>query len=337
MNPIGQVLVTGGAGYVGAVLVPKLLGQGYRVKVLDLYLFGDHVLNSVKDDPNLEQIRGDIRDRRLLERAMPGCDAVIHLASVSNDPSFDLDPELGKSINYDSLPGLVDVAQASGVHRFVYASTSGVYGLKDEQEVTEDLPLQPMTGYTKYKALGEEVLLNKRQPGFVPLIIRPATVCGYSPRLRLDVTVNILTNHAVNNNKITVFGGRQTRPNIHIDDMSDLYVKSLEWEDQAVDGNVFNVGHVNHTVSEIAEIVRRGVGEHVEIITTPSDDTRSSHISSEKIHRELGFVPQRSIEEGVQDLVAAFGVGRIPDPLKGVAYSNVETMKSKHQSLRTGP
>ena len=323
---IRQVLVTGGAGYVGSVLVPKLLDKGYLVKVLDLYIFGEQVLDAVKDNSNLEQIKGDIRDRKLLERIIPGCDAVIHLACISNDPSFELDPQLGKSINYDAFLDLVDVSKHSGVKRFVYASTSSVYGIKEEENVTEDLPLVPMTDYSKFKAMCEEVLLKERQPGFVVLVLRPATVCGYSPRLRLDLIVNILTNHAANNRKITAFGGQQLRPNIHIEDVADLYVKSLEWPDEAIDGKIFNAGYENHSVIEIAEIVRNGVGEDVEIVSTPTDDKRSYHISSEKIKRELGFEPKHTIEEAVRDLVEAFQNGKIPDPMTDIRYYNVKTM-----------
>jgi nucleoside-diphosphate-sugar epimerase len=324
---IRQVLVTGGAGYVGAVLVPRLLDAGYRVKVLDLYIYGDHVLDAVKEHPQLEQIKGDIRDRKLLERVIPGCNAVIHLACISNDPSFELDPQLGKSINYDAFLGLVDVSKATGVRRFIYASSSSVYGIKEEPNVTEDLPLLPLTDYSKYKAMCEEALLSKRVPGFVTLILRPSTVCGYSPRLRLDLTVNILTNHAVNNKKITVFGGQQMRPNIHIADMVDVYLKALEWPDEAIDGKIFNVGYENYKVVEIAEMVRKVVGQEVEIVTTPTDDNRSYHVSSEKIKRELGFVAQYSVEDAVRDLVAAFQAGKIPNPTTDNRYYNIKTMQ----------
>ena len=329
MKRFQQVLVTGGAGYVGAVLVPKLLDEGYRVKVLDLYIYGEHVLDAVKDNPNLEQIKGDLRDRQLLEKIIPGCDAVIHLACISNDPSFELDPHLGKSINYDAFIDLVDVSKRSKVKRFIYASTSSVYGIKDEENVTEDLPLEPMTDYSKYKAMCEDVLLKEREPGFVTLILRPATVCGYSPRLRLDLIVNILTNHAVNNRKISAFGGEQKRPNIHIEDVTDLYVKSLEWPDEAIDGKTFNAGYENHKVIDLAETVRNVVGEDVEIVTMPTDDTRSYHISSEKIKRELGFVPKHTIEEGVRDLVNAFRAGKIPNPMTDISYYNVKTMLAR--------
>jgi len=323
-----QVLVTGGAGYVGAVLVPKLLNAGYRVKVLDLFMYGEYVLDSVKDHHNLEKIKGDIRDRALLERVIPGCDAVIHLACISNDPSFELDPDLGKSINYDAFFDLVDVSKDSGVRRFVFASSSSVYGLKDEENVTEDLALLPLTDYSKYKALCEEVLIKKAEPGFVPVILRPATVCGYSPRLRLDLIVNILTNHAVNNRKIQVFGGDQKRPNIHIEDVTDLYVKSLEWPDEAINCQIFNAGYQNHTVIQTADMVRNAVGEDVEIMKVPTDDNRSYHISSEKIKKTLGYTPRFTVEDAVGDLVNAFDSGKIQNPMTFDGYFNIKMMQS---------
>ena len=328
MSLIESVLVTGGAGYVGSVLVPALLARGYRVKVLDLYLYGRNVLDSVKEDSRLEEIRGDIRDRALLERVTRGCDAVIHLACISNDPSFELDLELGKSINYDAFVDLVKVSKSNGVRRFIYASSSSVYGIKEVPNVTEDLPLEPLTDYSRYKALCEEVLQQERSPGFVTLTVRPATVCGYSPRLRLDLSVNILTNHAVTNRKIKVFGGEQMRPNIHIDDMSELYVRALEWSDSVIDGKTYNVGYHNHKVREIAGIVKGVVGEDVEIVTTPTNDNRSYHVSSEKIKRELGFTPRHTIEQAVQDLVVAFKKGRVPASMTDDRYYNIQRMQN---------
>lgn len=324
-----QVLVTGGAGYVGAVLVPRLLARGYRVRVLDLYLYGENVLDEVKDHPGLEQIQGDLRDRDLLARAVLGCDAVIHLACISNDASFELDPQLGRSINYDAFFPLVEIAKSRSVRRFVYASSSSVYGIKEEEEVTEELSLDPLTDYSRYKAMCEEVLLENRSPGFVPFILRPATVCGYSPRLRLDLTVNILTNHAVHKGQITVFGGEQTRPNIHIDDMAHAYIHSLEWPDEAVDGKIYNVGYENYRLREIAQMVREVVGPEVGIVTTPTDDLRSYRVSSAKIARDLGFRTRRTVNDAVVDLVTAFRAGKAPNPLTDVRYQNIKAMQAR--------
>ena len=332
MPRIKSVLVTGGAGYVGAVLVPKLLHAGYFVKVIDLFLYGDHVLSSVKDHPGLEQIKGDIRDSKLLKTIVPGCDSIIHLACISNDPSFELNPELGKSINYDAFIPLVDIAKDTGVNRFVYASSSSVYGVKKEINVTEDLSLEPLTDYSKYKALCEEILLNKRTDSFKTLILRPATVCGYSARMRFDLTVNILANHAVNKGKITVFGGAQMRPNIHIEDMTDIYVKSLQWSDIDIDGKIYNAGYHNHSVRDIANIVRDVVGKKVEITTQSTDDQRSYHISSEKIREELNFESRHTVVEAVNDLLVAFRRGLFHNSLEDEIYFNIKRMQSANLS-----
>jgi len=321
------ILVTGGAGYVGAVLIPKMLDKGYHVKVLDLYMYGD-VLKPVKGNPNLEEIKADLRDVEILRKIIPGCDAIIHLACISNDPSFELNPELGKSINYDAFIPLVDIAKDNGVKRFIYASSSSVYGIKDVQDVTEDLPLEPLTDYSKYKAMCEDVLIKKRAPGFTTLILRPATICGYSPRLRLDLTVNILTNHAYNNRAIKVFGGEQMRPNLHIQDMADLYLRTLKWPDQAIDGKIYNAGYENFRVREIADMVKSEVGPDVSIVTTPTDDNRSYHVSSGKIKRELGYAPSHSIQNAVRDLVKAFDKGKIPNSMSDIHYYNIKTMQT---------
>ena len=321
-----NVLVTGGAGYVGSSLVPKLLAAGHKVSVLDLYIYGD-VFADLRGNPNLRQVKGDIRDPKAVAKALEGCDAVIHLACISNDPSFELNPELGKTINYDAFRPLVRASKAAGVKRFIYASSSSVYGIKDEDEVTEDLSLEPLTDYSKFKAMCEDVLKEERAPGFTTLVIRPATVCGYAKRLRLDLTVNILTNHAINNGKITVFGGSQKRPNINIEDMSDLYVKCLQYDDATIDGKIFNAGYENHSVAEIAEMVRSAVGNGVEIVTQPTDDLRSYRVSSQRIRDELGFVPVHTIEDAVESLVAAFGKGQVPDAMADPVYYNIKTMQ----------
>ena len=325
---MNTVLVTGGAGYVGSILVPKLLQAGYQVKVLDLYIYGNEVLSSVSNHQNLEQIKGDIRDQLLLEQSLKNCDCVIHLACISNDPSFELNPELGKSINYDAFTPLVNLSIESGVKRFIFASSSSVYGIKDEENVTENLNLEPLTDYSRYKALCEEILVKNQTPEFTTIIVRPATVCGYSPRLRLDLTVNILTNHAVNRGQITVFGGEQKRPNIHIEDLTNLYVDLLSFSTQQVRNKIWNVGFENHKVSEIARIVKDIVGrKEVQIVTTPTNDQRSYHISSEKIRDDLGFVPKYAIEDAVQDLANAFLSGKVSNPFENINYYNVKKMK----------
>jgi nucleoside-diphosphate-sugar epimerase len=300
--------------------------------VLDLYLYGDDVLRNVSGAPGLEEIKGDIRDLPLLKGILPRCDAVIHLACISNDPSFELNPALGRSINYDAFPPLVDAARERGVRRFVYASSSSVYGVRDEPDVTEEMTLEPLTDYSKYKALCEDVLRARRAPGFVPLVLRPATVCGYSPRLRLDLTVNILTSHAVNNRLIKVFGGKQLRPNIHIDDITDLYVESLSWPEEVIDGEIFNAGYENHTVADVARMVKGVVGEDVEIVTEPTDDHRSYHISSAKLRSRLNFLPRRTIQDAVQDLAAAFAAGKVPNAMTETRYYNIRRMQELNLS-----
>jgi len=334
MNELKTILVSGGAGYVGAVLVPKLLDKGYCVKVLDLYIYGEDVLDSVKDNPNLEQIKGDIRDKGLLKKVLSGCDAVIHLACIANDPTFELNPALSRSINYDAFEPLVRISKESGVKRFIYASTCSVYGISDAENVTEDNPLVPITDYNKYKGLCEPILLKYQSPNFTTVVIRPATICGYSPRQRFDLTVNILTNHAFNTNRITVFGGKQTRPNIHIGDITDLYCMLLESPSKQIAGKIFNAGYQNRSIAEIARIVKYVMKQEcsnqgdIEIVTVSSSDPRSYRISSEKIKRELNFIPKRTIEDSVRDLITEFRAGKLPDSMNNNRYYNIKTMKS---------
>ncbi|TRZ54089.1 NAD-dependent epimerase/dehydratase family protein [bacterium] len=328
MLGLKSLLVTGGAGYVGAVLVPKLLNCGYHVKVLDLYIYGTDVLNPVKNNPNLKQIKADIRDQAVLEKELRGVDTVIHLACKSNDPSFELNPALGKSINYDAFLPLVTIAKKNGVKRFIYASSSSVYGVKDVPEVTEDLPLDPLTDYSKYKAACEAVLSAEATDDFIVSIIRPSTVCGFSPRMRFDLTVNILTNHAMNKGEITVFGGEQMRPNIHIEDMTDFYVFLLEQQDHKIHKEIFNVGFDNYKVKDIAEMVRRIIGPKIPIRTTPTDDNRSYHVSSKKVLRQLGYAPTRTVEDAIIDLKNAFGQEKLPNPLEDIRYYNIRMMQA---------
>lgn len=327
MREIKKILVTGGAGYVGSNLVPKLLDAGYEVTVVDLYLYGDDVLGPARQNPALREVKADIRDAAMLERELAGMDAVIHLACISNDPSYELNPDLGKSINYDAFLSLVSIAKKQGVRRFLYASSSSVYGIK-EGEVTEDLPLDPLTDYSKFKALCEEFLNAQADDNFIVTTIRPSTVCGYAPRLRLDLTVNILTNHALNNGKITVFGGTQKRPNLHIEDMSEVYLFMLKQPEDKIQKKIYNVGYQNYTVMQIAEMVRDTLGNGVDIEVTPSNDLRSYHVNSDKIKNELGFVPRHTIQEAILDLRGAFEKGLVPDSMTDIRYFNIKLMQA---------
>ena len=323
-----RVCVTGGAGYVGSLLVPKLLAAGYAVSVLDLYLYGPDVFGDWHRHPELREVRGDIRDPDAVRRAFVGCDAVIHLACISNDPSFELDPKLGKSINLDAFRPMVRTAKRLGVKRFIYASSSSVYGVKDEPEVTEDLSLEPLTDYSRFKAECEKMLTEEREPGFVALTLRPATVCGYARRLRLDLAVNIFASQAYFNRKVTVFGGSQQRPNLNVEDMTDLYLACLGYPDAAIDGKTFNAGYENHSVLELAKLARDVMGEDVELVTQPTDDLRSYRVSSAKIARELGFKPRHTIRDAIASLKRAFDGGLVPDAMTGDVYYNIRTMRS---------
>jgi nucleoside-diphosphate-sugar epimerase len=297
-----------------------------HVTVLDLFMYGEDVLKGSRG-PNLREVKGDIRDIEVVKEALKGCDAVIHLACISNDPSFELNPDLGRSINLDAFVPLVRAAKEAKVKRFVYASSSSVYGIKDGVEVTEDLSLEPLTDYSKFKAECEVLLEQERAPGFTTVTIRPATVCGYSPRQRLDVVVNILTNLGVHKGEVSVFGGSQLRPNIHIEDMTDAYLLLLQADDKKIDGQIYNAGYENHSVMQLAEMVQRNVGPHVNLKVQNTNDMRSYHVSSKKFKEELGFEPSHSIEDAVVDLIKAFKEGKLPDSLEDPRYFNIKTMQ----------
>ena len=320
-----RIFITGGAGYVGAVTVPLLLEKGYEVSVFDLMIYGEDVLEY---HPNLTKIQGDIRDQEALKEHIYGHDMVIHLACISNDPSFELNPELGKSINLDAFRPLVELSKESGVKRFIYASSSSVYGVKAEKDVHEDMLLEPLTDYSKFKAECEKILLEYQNPNFTTVTIRPATVCGYSPRQRLDVVVNILTNLAFHRREISVFGGNQLRPNIHIKDMADAYLLLLRAPKEKIQGKIFNAGYENQTVLELAKIAKEVIGEDVDVVLSETDDNRSYHISSDKFQKELGFSAKHSIKEAIEELKEAFEEGLLQDPLENEKYFNLKRMQS---------
>ena len=326
-----NILVIGGAGYVGSLLSPQLLDLGYKVTVYDIMYFGDEFLP--KGNPDLKIVPGDIRDVKKLSAALKGIDAVIDLACISNDASFELDEKLSTSINLDAFEPMVIAAKRADVKRFIYASSSSVYGVSEAPDVTEEHPLVPLTLYNKYKGMCEPLLFKHQSPGFVCVTIRPATLCGYAPRQRLDLSVNILTNHAINNRNITVFGGSQKRPNLHLQDMVDLYKLLLTVPDEKIAGQTFNAGFQNMSIMEIARIVKRVVQEmfpekgEIPIVTSPTDDIRSYHVNSDKIQRMLGFKPRHTIEDAVRDLCAAVKAGKLPNSMEDNFYFNVRRLK----------
>jgi nucleoside-diphosphate-sugar epimerase len=326
-----RVFITGGAGYCGSRLVPQLLGHDYKVTVYDIMYFGDNFLP--KSHPNLQVIEGDIRDTARLAAAAEGHEAFVSLACVSNDASFELDEALSTSINLHAFEPMVGAAKRVGIRRFIYASSSSVYGVSDAPDVTEDHPLVPLTLYNKYKGMCEPLLAKYTGRDFVGVTFRPATVCGYAPRQRLDLSVNILTNHAVNNNKITVFGGSQLRPNLHIQDYVDVVELFLTAPDDKIADQIFNVGTQNLSLMQIADLVKRVVLEEfpergdLEIVTTPTDDIRSYHINSDKIRRILDFIPRYQVEDAVRELCRAFRDGKLPNSLDDDYYFNVRRLK----------
>lgn len=325
-----KIIVFGGAGYCGSILVPQLLSEGWHVTVFDTMWyepnFGKH--------PNLQLIRGDVRDTATVAEACEGQEYVLHLACISNDASFELDESLSTSVNLDSFEPLVIAAKKAGVKRFVFASSSSVYGVSDSPNVTEDHPLVPLTLYNKYKGMCEPLLKKHTDNNFVGVIFRPATVCGYAPRQRLDLSVNILTNNAVNKGKILVFGGEQLRPNLHVQDYADLCKLLLTAPDEKIANETFNCGFQNMSILEIARTVKRVVEEEfpektdIPLEISESNDLRSYHINSDKIFSALGFKPRHSVEEAVRDLCKAFREGKLLNSFDDDKYFNVRTMKA---------
>lgn len=295
-----NLLVTGACGYKGSVLVPKLLSAGHQVTAFDIQWFG----NELPPHDRLAVIAGDVRD--VASVPLDGVEAIIHLASVANDPCGDLDPRLTWEISALATMRLADQAVRKGVRQFIYASSGSVYGIKSEPEVTEDLQPEPLTEYNKTKMVAERVLLSYADQMAVQ-IVRPATVCGVSPRMRLDVSVNMLTMQALTRGVITVFGGDQVRPNIHIDDITDLYIFLLEHPEVT---GVFNAGFENISIREIAERVARSIP--AEIVVTPSNDPRSYRQNSDKL-RQAGFTPRKTVDDAIREIVVAYQRGDLRD------------------------
>ena len=312
--------------YSRDILVPKLLDLGHEVEVLDTQWFGSYL----EPHKNLNIMKGDIRDIDKVN--LDSVDSIIHLAAIANDPSSDLNPKLTWEVNALSTMQLADKARRFNVERFIYASSSSVYGIKEEEHVTEDLELNPITEYNKTKMVAERVLLSYSND-MVVQIVRPATVCGYSPRMRLDLSVNILTNFAFNKKKIKIFGGDQLRPNLHIKDYCDVVKLFLDAEKEKIANQIFNVGYQNLSINEIATLVKRVVEkekkntDEIKIIKSSSNDNRSYHINSDKIKNTLGFIPKRSIEMAITDLCRAFNEGLLPNSFENDMYFNVKRLK----------
>lgn len=318
-----KIFITGGGGYVGAELVPVLLNDGYEITVYDLFIYGENVLDH---HPNLNIIKGDIRDINLLSQSIKRHDSVIHLACISNDPSFELNPILGRSINLEAFEPLVKIAKDNKVKRFIYASSSSVYGVKKAPYVTEDMTLEPLTDYSKFKAMCESILFNYSSEDFEVVTLRPATVCGYSRRQRLDVVVNILTNHAFHKKKIKVLGGDQLRPNIHIKDMVEAYRILLRSEKKLIDRKIFNVGTENLTVREIGKKVCSVFENNITVEEIESNDKRSYHISSKKISKELKFFSNFTVEDAIRDIKKALEKKLLINSFDNDLYFNIKMM-----------
>lgn len=308
-----KILVTGACGYKGTVLVPKLLNLGHEVVALDIMWFG----NFLSPHPKLNVVRGDVRDIDAID--LSGVDAIIHLSSVANDPCGDLDPKLTWEISALATMQLADKAARKGVKRFIYASSGSVYGVKEEAQVTEDLELKPISEYNKTKMVGERVLLSYSDQ-MVVQIIRPATVCGYSPRMRLDVSVNMLTMQALTKGKITVFGGTQIRPNIHIDDITDCYLFLLEHPEVT---GIYNAGFENISILDIANMVTRHIP--AEIVVTPSNDPRSYRVNSDKL-LAAGFKPKKKVEDAICEIIEKYREGVLKDEDR---YYNLRSMQQQ--------
>ncbi len=324
-----KIFITGGAGYIGSLLVPSLLKKRYIVKVYDTLFFGSDFFEQNKD---LTVVKGDIRDIQKLKNECAGYDIFLHLACISNDASYILDENLSKSINFDAFEPMVKAAKQAHIKRFIYASTSSVYGISKKKDVKEDHPLVPLTLYNKFKGLCEPILLENTDNSFEGVIFRPATVCGYAPRLRLDLSVNILTNHAYNKNKITVFGGNQLRPNLNIKDYCLAVELLINSEIDKVKNQIFNIGYENMSILHIAELVqkvfKKRYSKNVEIVRTNSDDNRSYHINSDKVKEHLGFKPKFTITDAIESILDAFEANKIKDSFENDIYFNVKRMQN---------
>ena len=330
-----KILVTGGAGYIGSVLVPELIHEGHDVTVLDAFLYGTNPESDPITHPRCRRLQADIRDCDHVDSVLKEgeFDAAIHLAAISNDPSSELDPDVTRSVNLDAVGHVMRSAKRHGVRRFLYASSASVYGVKDTENVTEDLPLEPITIYAECKAKGEAILNGLVDEHFVGVSVRSATVCGYSPRLRLDLTINLLTDQALSDRRLRVLGGAQMRPNVHVRDLSAFYRLLLAAPPEAISGKAFNVSRENASVMSLAEMIRDELDPSIPIDTVPSNDPRSYHLSAGYAREALGFSPERPLVTAVREIRDAYRRGDVGDRAEDI-YRNVAWMKARPEAWK---
>ena len=296
-----KIIITGGCGYKGSYLIPLLLNAGHEIISIDTQWFGNYLINH----KNLQNLKIDVRD--IDKIPMDGVDAIIHLANIANDPAVELNPTLSWEVNVLAGQQLIEKAKRNNVSHFMFASSGSVYGVKDEPKVTEDLELVPISVYNKTKMVAERVFLSYKDVMKVHCI-RPATVCGFSPRMRLDVSVNMFTYQALKNGRMTVFGGDQTRPNIHIKDIANVYKHFIDNPD--IPSGCYNAGFENITIKKIAEMVSEIIPSEIQI--TESNDPRSYRQDSSKL-LDTGFIPQFSVLDAIKDIAEAYSKKELPE------------------------
>lgn len=329
-----RILITGGAGYIGSVLTSKLLKLGNEVVILDTFFFTDIGITALRDHSALTILKGDIRDPTALNASLAGVDCVIHLAALANDPSAELDLKLTRQINLDAYGPLLRAAVDAGVGRFINLSSIGVYGINYDNNVTEDDPINPLTEYSRCKAMSEALVRESNSETFATVSLRSGTVCGWSPRMRLDLCANTLSAYAISSKKLTVWGGAQKRPQIHIEDVTDLIIKLIAVPAAQIAGRVFNAAGYNQTVQEIAETIKGVLGDELELVNGPArDDERTYHVSSERIEKALGFAMKKTIQDAVAGIATAYREGRWTNP-DDALYHNIRRMKAMGSAAR---
>jgi len=316
---IKKILITGGGGYIGTNLVKHLVKKKYHVKVIDTFWFGKYL----KKKNYLTIIKKDIRNIKYSD--IGNVDCIIHLASIANDPAGDLDPSLTWDVNVLATYRIIDLAIKQRVKKFIFASSGSVYGIKKEKKVTEELNLEPVSEYNKSKMIAERILLSYKK-NIDLIILRPATVCGYSPSMRLDVAVNALTFNALKNKKIKVFGGKQIRPNLHMSDMIEVYeffINQNLKKNRTNDQIIYNVGFDNLSIINIAKTVKKTIKIKSEIFVRPSNDPRSYRQNSDRLLK-LGFKKRKIINDAIKEIEEKFNNKKIK---KNKKYFRINTLK----------